>query len=144
MHQNSFGMKWSALTVTALLCAIFLFAFTSNKKPTPLSITEFKKKNIISCSPDRFELTKFLENVDITPMPGAGNYHWKIATGNDSAQFVCRWRLCHLYKKGIFVYGGKEIVVKGKLFYSFLVYTHAFIKLANSQVNMRRHMYHMR
>src|SRR5215203_2344405 len=95
-------MKWPALTFTALLCAIFLFAFTSNKKPSQVSITDFKKKNIISCSPDRLALTKFLENTDITPMPGAGNYHWKIATANDSAQFY--------FDQGINMYYGFHII----------------------------------
>ena len=95
-------MKWFALTLIALLCAIFLFAFSSNKKPTSLSVTEFKKKNIISCSPDRLELTKFLENTYITPMPGAGNYHWKIATASDSAQFY--------FDQGINMYYGFHII----------------------------------
>src|SRR5215203_5589261 len=95
-------MKWPALTFTALLSALFLFAFTSNKKPSPLSINDFKKKNIISCSPDRLALTKFLENADIMPMPGAGNYHWKIATANDSAQFY--------FNQGINMYYGFHII----------------------------------
>src|SRR6186713_1454998 len=95
-------MKWFALTLIALLCAIFLFAFSSNKKPTPLSVTEFKKKNIISCSPDRLALTEFLADVEISPMPDAGIYHWKIATASDSAQFY--------FDQGINMYYGFHII----------------------------------
>ena len=95
-------MKWPTLTVTALLVAIVLAAFTVAKKPQPLAIAEYKKKNLISCSPDRLALTRFLEDVEISAMPGAGIYHWKINAINDSAQFY--------FDQGINMYYGFHII----------------------------------
>ena len=51
------------------------------------NIKDYKKKNIIRCGPDWNELKDWLEESDIPPIPGAGNYKWKISTKNDSAQF---------------------------------------------------------
>jgi tetratricopeptide (TPR) repeat protein len=59
-----------------------------NKKlAKPFDITEYKKKNILRCSPDWNELNDWLEETSIPPIPGAGIYKWKISTKNDSAQF---------------------------------------------------------
>ncbi len=46
-----------------------------------------KKINILRCSPDWDELKEWMEETDIPPIPGAGNYKWRISTENDSAQF---------------------------------------------------------
>ena len=71
--------------------AFVLLAFRLSEKNKPVAssfnIKDYKKKNIIRCSPDWNELKDWLEESDIPPIPGAGNYKWKISTKNDSAQF---------------------------------------------------------
>jgi tetratricopeptide (TPR) repeat protein len=94
-------MKWPSLTLTTLVCGMFLLAFSLNK-PRKQSTIELKKKNIISCSPDRLALTQLLNNTDIPPMPGAGSHHWKIRTGSDSAQFY--------FDQGMNMYYGFHII----------------------------------
>jgi len=68
---------------------IFAFRFNEYKKQSSHSfdLTDFKKKNIVRCSPDWNELKGLLEETSIPPIPGAGIYKWKISTKNDSAQF---------------------------------------------------------
>lgn len=95
-------MKWPVLSIAALLFPSILVAFSTLKNSPPSSLIEFKKKNIISCSPERNELLKLLDEVDISPMPGAGKYHWKISTTNDSAQFY--------FDQGINMYYGFHII----------------------------------
>src|SRR5215213_2464407 len=95
-------MKWLAFSITALLFPSIFVAFSTLKSFPPSTLIEFKKKNIISCSPDRDDLLKLLEEVDISPMPGAGKYHWKINTTNDSAQFY--------FDQGINMYYGFHII----------------------------------
>ena len=82
-------MKEKILFVTAAFAVAMLFAFrhASNNKPTAQTIIQYKKKNIVSCSPNWNELKEWIEENDIPPIPGAGNYKWKISTTNDSAQF---------------------------------------------------------
>jgi len=84
-------MKILLFVLAALIAAIALFAFRfdSNQKLnfTSKDLIEFKKKNIIRCSPDWNELKEWLEEADIPPVPGAGIYKWKISTRNDSSQF---------------------------------------------------------
>ena len=84
-------MKVISFFLSAMVTAVALFAFRfdNNKKQTvtPLTLTEFKKKNIIRCSPDWNELKDWLEETSIPPIPGAGIYKWKISTKHDSAQF---------------------------------------------------------
>jgi len=74
-----------------VLSAVILFAFRFNEKQqrtvTSVNLTEFKKKNIIRCSPDWDQLKDWLEEANIPPIPGAGTYKWKISTRYDSAQF---------------------------------------------------------
>ena len=79
-----------------LLLALFSFitallAFRLKEITTePLTLPDNKtaiKKIIIRCSPDWNELKEWIEETDIPPIPGAGNYKWKISTENDSAQF---------------------------------------------------------
>src|SRR5678816_4136645 len=74
-----------------VLSGIVLFAFRFNEKKkrsaTSFNFTKKKKKNIIRCGPDWDKLKDWLEELDIPPIPGAGNYKWKISTKNDSAQF---------------------------------------------------------
>ncbi len=94
-------MKWLVISTTALLSALFL-TFPTSTALTAYDISEFKKKNIISCSPDRLALMAFLEDVEISAMPGAGIYRWKIATNNDSAQFY--------FNQGINMYYGFHII----------------------------------
>ncbi len=79
-----------------LLLALFAFitallAFRLKEITTvPLPLSDNKtaiKKIIVRCSPDWNELKEWIEETDIPPIPGAGNYKWKISTENDSAQF---------------------------------------------------------
>ncbi len=81
--------KKIAFASAALLVAIILFAFRRMAAPSA-TVQEskiYKKKNLISCSPDWQMLKEVLEETDIPPVPGAGNHKWKISTANDSAQF---------------------------------------------------------
>ena len=84
-------MKIVFLVIAAMIAAFSLFAFRfdSNQKQTRLSfdLAEYKKKNIIRCSPDWDELKDWLEETSIPPIPGAGVHKWKISTKHDSAQF---------------------------------------------------------
>lgn len=82
----------SPLLLVALLALItaslaFRLKEIATKKDRPISIIEYKKKNIVRCGPDWEALKDWLEESDIPPIPGAGSYKWKISTGNDSAQF---------------------------------------------------------
>jgi tetratricopeptide (TPR) repeat protein len=95
-------MKWPVLSSISLLFALLFIAFTSARKNNPAAILSIKKQFIVSCSPDRDELLRALEEVDINPMPGAGKYHWKITTTNDSAQFY--------FDQGINMYYGFHII----------------------------------
>lgn len=52
-----------------------------------LSATTFKPTTIVGCSPDWKMLKEIIEEADIPPIPGAGNYNWTISTKSDSAQF---------------------------------------------------------
>ena len=82
-------MKEKILFVTSAFAVAMLFAFrhASNSKPSAQTIIQYKKKNIVGCSPNWNELKEWMEETDIPPIPGAGNYKWKISTANDSAQF---------------------------------------------------------
>jgi tetratricopeptide (TPR) repeat protein len=95
-------MKWPVLSSFALLFALLFIAFTSARNSNPATVLALKKQSIISCSPDRDELLRALEEVDINPMPGAGKYHWKITTRHDSAQFY--------FDQGINMYYGFHII----------------------------------
>ncbi|OSZ77866.1 hypothetical protein CAP36_16050 [Chitinophagaceae bacterium IBVUCB2] len=84
-------MKFSFLLLTVLAFATALLAFSiksSTKEKVYLAASpDYKRLKTIGCSPDWDELKEWLEETDIPPMPGAGNYKWKISTTNDSAQF---------------------------------------------------------
>lgn len=84
-------MNTRLLISAFVLFALTLFAFRlrENKKQRSSSfdLTEYKKKNIVRCSPDWNELKNWLEETSIPPIPGAGIYKWKISTKSDSAQF---------------------------------------------------------
>ncbi len=83
-------MKQKILFVmSAFAMAVILFAFrqTGSSATKSEKITAYTMKNIISCSPDWEMLREVLDQSDIPPIPGAGNYKWKISTTNDSAQF---------------------------------------------------------
>ena len=71
--------------VTALLAFSLKEAVTVNNPSS--EVLEFKKMNILRCTPNWNELKEWIEETDIPPIPGAGNYKWKISTTNDSAQF---------------------------------------------------------
>ena len=77
------------LTVLAFITALLAFRLkeiTAVNKPLANNILD-KKKIIARCGPDWNELKDWLEETDIPPIPGAGNYKWKISTKSDSAQF---------------------------------------------------------
>ena len=87
---------------TAAFLTAFVIASSSLQKQKPLSFTELKKKSSTGCAPDRSLLSRLLAGADIPPMPGAGNYHWKISTTDDSAQFY--------FDQGINMYYGFHII----------------------------------
>ena len=72
-----------------MIVAYTFLSFGLNEKQasSSINIIEFKKKNIVRCSPDWNDLKDWLEETNIPPIPGAGIYKWKISTKNDSAQF---------------------------------------------------------
>ncbi|MEP7372981.1 MAG: hypothetical protein ABI675_06285 [Chitinophagaceae bacterium] len=90
----------AAMTVALLLA----FSFSKNKKELFLSTIaeQYKKRNIVRCSPDWNEIKQWIEEVDIPPMPGSGNHQWKINTSSDSAQFY--------FNQGINCYYGFHII----------------------------------
>lgn len=78
---------FSAFILSVFVLLAFRLREKNKKIPGSFNITEYKKKNIVRCSPDWNELKDWLEEVDIPPIPGAGIYKWKISTKSDSAQF---------------------------------------------------------
>lgn len=99
-------MRHILLLVLAALLTAFLLAFTERgfTKNTDRTRTDphTLNKNAVRCSPDWDELRDWLEESDIPPMPGAGVYHWKVSTRNDSAQFY--------FNQGINMYYGFHII----------------------------------
>ncbi len=93
------------LLFIALLAVLLAAAFRYkelHKTPYQFDITAYKKKNIVSCSPDWNQLQSWINAMDIPPLPGAGNYNWKISTSSDSAQFY--------FNQGINCYYGFHII----------------------------------
>lgn len=74
------------LSLLAFITALMAFSFERSATNNKSSIA-FKKKNIVRCGPDWEALKDWLEDAEIPPIPGAGNYKWKITTKSDSAQF---------------------------------------------------------
>ena len=92
-------MKLLLVLIAALATALF---FSFQFRPTPSqNITQVKLKTI-SCNPNWELIAQTINDTDIPPMPGAGNYHWKIKTVNDSAQFY--------FNQGINMYYGFHII----------------------------------
>jgi len=82
--------KLFLLTILAFIIAVILaFRFKQVTIATiPVTpIGKFKMKNIIRCGIDWDSLSYWLEEADIPPIPGSGNYKWITSTKNDSAQF---------------------------------------------------------
>jgi hypothetical protein len=91
--------------IAALISVLVIFSFNNTIKRSQVSladINEYKKNNIIRCSPDWNKLNDWLEETNIPPIPGAGNYQWKISTKKDSAQFY--------FNQGINMYYGFHII----------------------------------
>src|SRR5688572_4226678 len=84
-------MKPRLILIPATIAIGFLLAFRLSADKSALSsltaFEEYKKKNIIRCSPDWNAVGDWIEELDIPPMPGSGEHHWEIDTKNDSAQF---------------------------------------------------------
>ncbi len=98
-------MKPKLLLMLAITTVIFLLAFRLRENNTSSSLSEireYKKRNIISCSPDWNEIKSWIAEVDIPPMPGSGELKWTISTTNDSAQFY--------FNQGINTYYGFHII----------------------------------
>ncbi|MBL0183010.1 MAG: hypothetical protein IPP96_12240 [Chitinophagaceae bacterium] len=89
---------------TGILSLIILlaFRFSDKKYPAAVDLVDYKVKKAISCSPDWNELRSWIDETDIPPIPGAGNYKWRISTVNDSAQFY--------FNQGINMYYGFHII----------------------------------
>jgi tetratricopeptide (TPR) repeat protein len=79
--------KLLLLAGLAFLTALFAFRFKQTRSYKPTSTFAESRKNTIGCSPDWEFVNGMIEETDIPPMPGAGNYKWKISTKSDSAQF---------------------------------------------------------
>ncbi|MEO6611259.1 MAG: tetratricopeptide repeat protein [Chitinophagaceae bacterium] len=71
--------------ITALLA--FRLKEITNPRPPVVKQRVYNKESVIRCSPDWNQLKEWIEETDIPPIPGAGNYKWSITTSNDSAQF---------------------------------------------------------
>lgn len=99
-------MKPTLLLFPAIVAIACLLAFrlsgTGDATAGATAIREFKKRNIVSCSPDLSTISELVEGSDIPPMPGAGKHHWQIDTNNDSAQFY--------FDQGINMYYGFHII----------------------------------
>lgn len=67
-----------------VMALIAITAFKYVSRPKQLDTVTQKKRFTISCAP--FYYTEDLA-LDIPPLPGWGNYRWRITTGSDSAQF---------------------------------------------------------
>ena len=85
-------MKPFFFVIAAMITALALVAFRPGNRQikqsgTSFNIADYKKKNILRCTPDWEELKEWLEETSIPPIPGAGIYKWKITTKSDSAQF---------------------------------------------------------
>ena len=80
--------KLLLLTMPAFFSALLAIHLNrSNTSNHTVSVEELKKKNIIRCGPDWEQLETLIEETEIPPIAGAGNYKWTITTKNDSAQF---------------------------------------------------------
>ncbi|MBN8689005.1 MAG: hypothetical protein J0M10_18485 [Chitinophagales bacterium] len=76
------------LTILAFVTAALAFSFTDSSKSFPLhSSGPQPSLRVIRCSPDWEAISQWLEETDIPPIPGAGNYQWEISSNNDSARF---------------------------------------------------------
>ncbi|MCU7549102.1 hypothetical protein OCK74_08245 [Chitinophagaceae bacterium LB-8] len=95
-------MKRLFLFGAIVLAALIAISFISNQKAINTDLNSFKARNIVRCSPDWDYVNTILEDADIPPMPGAGKYHWKLRTTNDSAQFY--------FNQGINMYYGFHII----------------------------------
>lgn len=98
-------MKLLSFLTLAFLAAAGAARFSANTSQ-PLTVLRtvntFNNSTAISCSPDRQEMQRWVEETDIPPMPGAGKYQWNINTKNDSAQFY--------FNQGINMYYGFHII----------------------------------
>ena len=97
-------MKLQLLVVPVVAMALLLaFRFHESAVPETSSKNNiYAKRNIISCGPDWDRLRDWIEEIDIPPMPGAGNYKWATNTKSDSAQFY--------FNQGINMYYGFHII----------------------------------
>ena len=99
------NMKKFAIVCAAFFTALLGVAFTNlNIQYRNIGYDEVNKRrsSAISCAPDRAFISSLINDYDIPPMPGSGNYHWTINTQNDSAQFY--------FNQGINMYYGFHII----------------------------------
>jgi tetratricopeptide (TPR) repeat protein len=94
-------LLFPAAMAIALLLA---FSFSENKNVSSRSTIaeEYKKRNIVRCSPDWNAIGEWIQELDIPPLPGSGNHQWTIITKSDSAQFY--------FNQGINCYYGFHII----------------------------------
>ncbi|MES1217475.1 MAG: hypothetical protein ABUT20_18345, partial [Bacteroidota bacterium] len=95
-------MKLFFIPFFAFFAALGAVQFSEKKSPATFNADTYKLKSLVRCSPDWNSLKEYLEDADITPLPGAGNYKWDIHTKNDSAQFY--------FNQGINTYYGFHII----------------------------------
>jgi hypothetical protein len=95
-------MKKFFFVTGAFATALFIYAFVPKHNTILKNPPQDKKNNTVACTPDRKNLSRLLDSLDIPPMPGAGKYQWKITTTSDSAQFY--------FNQGINMYYGFHII----------------------------------
>lgn len=85
MNKKILGAE---LLLAFLIALGFRYAIQPNTTPAQLTRTDvYKNKLMAFCSPDWSVLNTDSLAATITPLPGWGNYSWKIETKSDSAQF---------------------------------------------------------
>jgi hypothetical protein len=86
-------MSKKILGAEMLLALLLVLGFklstthTEGKLPSGNRQNIYKNRFVMSCSPDWNWLNTDSLGVTMKPLPGWGNYHWKITTGSDSALF---------------------------------------------------------
>lgn len=101
-------MPYRVLLPAMLIAMVIFAAFRSKEKIRQQNIQLkekmlAKKQLVLRCTPDWNEFNLTTEDINgFGPLPGFGNYAWKISTKNDSAQFY--------FNQGINMYYGFHII----------------------------------
>lgn len=90
--------------VPVFTAIILLLAFNIHEQTQSAGVREqeLRARKTVGCSPDWNQLNQWIEEVDIPPLPGSGNWKWPIKTDHDSARFY--------FNQGINTYYGFHII----------------------------------